>query len=157
MLRGSLHGPLCFVPPSFASLGRQAGQRGDIKELQRKQFFPEGATMPQRNNSSDPPECSEPSLPCQASDHPSLPAARGALPPQMERAAQSASRHSSPARLCRHPRTVAPGPEQPPRPHREGLRGTNYFQMPGSEAQGKREAQVCTWVCSQHKERSSST
>lgn len=61
-----------------------------------------------------------------------------------------------PARPCRHPRMAAPGPEQPPA-RTEGLRGTNYFQMPGSEAQGKREAQVCTWVCSQHKEGSSST
>lgn len=56
--------------PQFRFPGKAGGAAG------RRKGDPEETALPRRgyrwNNSSDPPDCSEPSLPCQASDHPSL-------------------------------------------------------------------------------------
>lgn len=94
-------GGLCFQPHGFASLGRQAEQPRDIKEVQRKQSFPEGATMPQMEQQQRTSRRSEPCTPCQGS-HPCLQPGLCSL--QMEGAARSPP--GTPARLCPHPRTA---------------------------------------------------
>lgn len=75
------------MPHSLPSLGRQARQLGDVKESQGKWFFPEGAiqlSCHRRKNIGKPPNRSELSRSCQASDHPcllpTLPAAQDAAP-----------------------------------------------------------------------------
>lgn len=93
----SARAPLPF-PGGSPSLGRQAGRLGDVKESQRKRFFPERAIQLSHcrcKNTSEPPNRSEPSTSRQASDHASLPPA----PPAARDAAPSADETSKRKRV----------------------------------------------------------
>lgn len=88
------------LPHSVPSLGRQAGQLGDVTESQRKRFFPEGATRRSHRrckNTSQLPNCSERSLSRQASDHPPLPPALAAAQDAAPSADEISSRKHLPA------------------------------------------------------------